>query len=101
MPLTAHGIVCSAVPIISKEYIDLKNINFFINNTKEIIPTVNDSPYKRILVIGDVHASFDKLISLWKKLSVTDEDLIIFFMEEAKKISKRCNGSLNTRNRKI
>ena len=51
---------------------------FFINNAEEIIPPVNDSPYKRILAIGDVHATFDKLKSLWKKLSVTDDDLVIF-----------------------
>ena len=47
-------------------------------NLREIIPPVNDSPYKRILVIGDVHAAYNKLQSLWKKLSVTDNDLVIF-----------------------
>lgn len=51
---------------------------FYINNAEEIIPSKNDSPYKRILVIGDVHAAFDKLTSLWKKLSVTEDDLVIF-----------------------
>ena len=56
----------------------MKNIKLFINNAEEIIPPVNDSPYKRILAIGDVHAAFDKLTSLWKKLSVTEEDLVIF-----------------------
>ena len=50
----------------------------FINNADEIVPFVNDSPYKRILAIGDVHAAFDKLQSLWKKISVTDDDLVIF-----------------------
>lgn len=50
----------------------------FINDAAEIVPPVNDSPYKRILVIGDVHASFDKLNDLWQKISVTDDDLIIF-----------------------
>ena len=45
---------------------------------EEIIPPVNDSPYKRILAIGDVHAAYDKLTSLWKKLSVTEDDLVIF-----------------------
>jgi len=44
----------------------------------DLIPAKNDTPYKRILAIGDVHASFDKLISLWKKISVTAEDLVIF-----------------------
>ena len=50
----------------------------FINSAQEIVPLVNDSPYKRILVIGDMHATYDKLLSLWKKLDVTDEDLVIF-----------------------
>lgn len=54
------------------------NEKIFINSAQEIVPLVNDSPYKRILVIGDVHAAFDKLQSLWKKLSVTDDDLVIF-----------------------
>ena len=54
------------------------NEKIFINDAQEIIPLVNDSPYKRILVIGDVHAAFDKLKSLWKKLSVTEDDLVIF-----------------------
>ena len=54
------------------------NEKIFINDAQEIIPLVNDSPYKRILVIGDVHAAFDKLQSLWKKLSVTEDDLVIF-----------------------
>lgn len=47
-------------------------------NLKEIIPPVNDSPYRRILAIGDVHGQLTKLLSLWKKLNVTDEDLVIF-----------------------
>lgn len=51
---------------------------FFINNAKAFVPNKNDSPYKRVLAVGDVHASSDKLLSLWKKLSVTDDDLIIF-----------------------
>ena len=45
---------------------------------QDLIPTKNDTPYKRILAIGDVHASFEKLISLWEKISVTDEDFVIF-----------------------
>lgn len=50
----------------------------FVNDADKIIPAVNDSPYKRILAIGDVHAAYDELLSLWKKLAVTDEDLVIF-----------------------
>ena len=56
----------------------MDNKKFFINNAEEIIPAANDSPYKRILAIGDVHASFDKLKSLWEKLSVDNGDLTIF-----------------------
>ena len=47
-------------------------------NFKAIVPPVNDSPYERILAIGDVHAAYDKLQSLWKKLNVTEKDLVIF-----------------------
>lgn len=34
--------------------------------------------YKRILVIGDIHGCFKNLMSMWKKISVTPEDLVIF-----------------------
>ena len=50
----------------------------FLENAQDLIPPVNDTQYKRILAIGDVHACFDKLISLWKKISVTADDLVIF-----------------------
>lgn len=56
----------------------MSNKKLFINNAEEIIPSVNDTPYRRLLAIGDVHAAFDKLISLWKKLDVTEDDLVIF-----------------------
>ena len=50
----------------------------FVNSRKDFIPTKNDSPYERIFAIGDVHAAYEKLQSLWKKLNVTDKDLVIF-----------------------
>lgn len=56
----------------------MKNRKSFINNAEEIIPPINDSHYQRILCIGDTHAAFDKLMSLWKKLNVTEDDLVIF-----------------------
>lgn len=56
----------------------LDNKKFFINNVEEIIPAVNDSPYERILAVGDVHAAFDKLTSLWEKLSVDNKTLVVF-----------------------
>lgn len=45
---------------------------------KDLIPAKNTTPYARILAIGDVHGCFDKLISLWEKISVTEKDLVIF-----------------------
>lgn len=50
----------------------------FINGMESIIPPKNDSPYKRILTLGDIHGCFDKLMSLWQKIEVTDNDLVIF-----------------------
>ncbi len=34
--------------------------------------------YSRVLVIGDIHGEFKKLMSLYKKIQVTDNDLVIF-----------------------
>lgn len=51
---------------------------FFINNAEEIIPPVNDSSYKRILATGDVHGKFNALKSLWEKLNVSEDDLVVF-----------------------
>ena len=65
------------------------NGQLFINDAEKIIPPVNDSPYKRILAIGDVHGAFDRLESLLEKISPTDDDLVIFlgdyFGEETQK----------------
>lgn len=43
-----------------------------------IVPPVNDTPYRRILAVGDVHGNFKRLMSLWNKLDVTNDDLVIF-----------------------
>lgn len=51
---------------------------FFVEGAADFIPPVNDSPYKRILVFGDVHGQLRRLKELWEKISVTDEDLVIF-----------------------
>ncbi|MBR6712507.1 MAG: metallophosphoesterase [Selenomonadaceae bacterium] len=50
---------------------------FFLDGVEGIIPKVNDTPYKRILAIGDVHGQFAKLQSLLKKVSITEDDLVI------------------------
>ena len=54
------------------------NLKNFVEGMKAVIPAKNDTMYKRVLAIGDVHGKFTKLMSLWKKLSVTDDDLVIF-----------------------
>ena len=38
----------------------------------------NKVNYKRILVIGDIHGHYTKFKSLYSKLNVTDDDLVIF-----------------------
>ena len=34
-------------------------------------------PYKRVLAVGDIHGHFSKFMTLYKKLNVSDEDLLI------------------------
>ena len=50
----------------------------FVSGMENIIPAKNDTPYKRIIAIGDVHGEFTKLMSLWDKLSVSELDKVIF-----------------------
>ena len=50
----------------------------FLGGMENLIPPKNDSPYKRILAIGDIHGCRHKLMSLWNKLNVADDDLCIF-----------------------
>ncbi len=50
----------------------------FVKNFEDLKPSVNDSPYKRIIAIGDVHASLNRLKNLWAKLDVTENDRVIF-----------------------
>ena len=50
----------------------------FVRDIKDLIPAKNTSPHKRILAIGDLHGKFDKFKSLWKKISATEKDLVIF-----------------------
>ena len=34
-------------------------------------------PYKRVLAVGDIHGHFSEFMTLYKKLNVSDEDLLI------------------------
>ena len=58
-----------------KKFSTLKN---FVNGMETIVPRKNDSPYNRILAIGDIHLCFQKFMSLWKKLNVSAQDLCVF-----------------------
>ncbi len=58
-----------------KENATLKN---YVQGREDFIPKKNTTIYKRHLVIGDVHAAYDKLMSLWNKVCVTEEDRVIF-----------------------
>lgn len=49
-----------------------------VEKISAIVPPVNDTPYKRIWAIGDVHGNFTRLMSLWQKLNVMDDSLAIF-----------------------
>lgn len=50
----------------------------FVSGMEDLIPAINDTPYRRVLAVGDIHGCYKKLMSLWEKLSVTDKDFIIF-----------------------
>lgn len=53
----------------------------FVVGMEEFLKKESESlkkiPYKRVLAIGDIHGHYSEFISLYKKLEVTDEDLII------------------------
>ena len=50
----------------------------FVPNIEDLIPPTNDTAYKRILAIGDIHGNFTKLMTLLEKVSPADDDLVIF-----------------------
>ena len=56
----------------------ISNTKNFVSGMEDLIPAVNDTPYNRVIAIGDVHGMYKRLISLWEKLNVTARDKIIF-----------------------
>ena len=54
----------------------------YVDEMEEFLKTDSENiskiPYKRILAVDDIHGCFKKLVSLWKKISVTPEDFVIF-----------------------
>ena len=69
---------CYSVGFQNRKEESAMNKKKFINDAKEIIPPVNDSPYKRILAVGDIHGKISKLLSLWEKLPVDEDTLVVF-----------------------
>ncbi len=55
------------------------NSNYEDNLKSKKGPKYSDGAnFNRVLVIGDIHGQYKKFISLYKKLNVTDDDLLIF-----------------------
>ncbi|MBQ7198521.1 MAG: serine/threonine protein phosphatase [Selenomonadaceae bacterium] len=51
----------------------------FVPNCADLLPkSTNGIAWKRILAVGDIHGHFKKLLSLYEKLQVTDDDFVIF-----------------------
>lgn len=51
----------------------------FVPNYADLLPKSADGlSWKRILAVGDIHGHYKKLMSLYEKLNVTDDDLVIF-----------------------
>lgn len=74
----------------------------FVGGMEDLIPTVNDSPYKRILAVGDVHGCFRKLTSLLEKVCPTDDDLVIFlgdYIDRGNEVAETLKWVLTQSNR--
>ena len=64
-----------------KDMILSKKDNLFKERRKDDIRcsmSEDNVNYKRVLVIGDIHGHYTKFKSLYSKLNVTDDDLVIF-----------------------
>jgi len=76
---------------------------FFVSGAEKILPTVNDTPYKRILAIGDVHGKFKKFLSLWEKLSVSEDSLVVFlgdYVDRGEGVAEMLAWVMNHRHKK-
>lgn len=50
----------------------------FVKGFEDLIPPTNNTRFKRVLAIGDIHGNFSRFASLWKKIHVTDDDFVFF-----------------------
>ena len=65
---------------------------FFVEGMEEFIPSKNTLRYKRVLAIGDIHGQLERLETLWEKLSVTEDDLVIFLGDYTIGNTKKTNN---------
>jgi len=50
-----------------------------VPNCKDLLPkSADEISWQRILAVGDIHGHFTKFMSLYEKINVIDDDLIIF-----------------------
>ena len=66
---------------LMKDMITSKTGNLLKSRQKEEVRcdmSENNINYKRVLVIGDIHGHYTRFKSLYAKLNVTDDDLVIF-----------------------
>lgn len=54
----------------------------YVEGMEEFLKTKSEKiskiPYKRVLAVGDIHGHFTEFMTLFKKLDVSSEDLLIF-----------------------
>lgn len=75
----------------------------FVHDFKNLVPAKNDSGYKRILTIGDIHGNFSRLMSLWEKIKVTDDDFVIFlgdYIDRGDEVDKVLNWAMKLNQKK-
>ena len=75
----------------------------FVSGMADLIPAVNDSPYKRIFSFGDIHGCFDKLTSLLDKVCLNEEDLAIFvgdFIDRGDNVADTLKGVIEQSKKK-
>ena len=70
----------------------------FVHDFGNLTPAKNDSGYKRILA-----GNFERLMSLWEKIKVTDDDLIIFlgdYIDRGEEVDKVLNWAMKLNQKK-
>ena len=58
----------------------------FLNNAQDLVPPKNDTPYKRILIVGDIRSNVHAEIK--EKFSMNEQDFEYLLWERANFLSK-------------